>query len=148
MGPPRLSSRGAWRSAGETDVVGVGAGGTGKCRRVRLPSEMDRLRRRAARSSRRCWLAAKGALSSPWADTIAGAVLDDASTNSRECGGVRVLPVDNETEVAKVGCDPTSLGVWARVVVPESVWGRFKFSAGDDGVRASPSSSEGLEPKR
>src|SRR5579863_8756089 len=151
MGPPRLSSRGAWRSAGETDVVGVddgGAGGTGKCRRVRLPSEMDRLRRRAARSSRRCWLAAKGALSSPWVDTIAGAVLDDASTNSRECGGVRVLPVDNEAEVAKVGCDPTSLGVWARVVVPESVWGQFKFAAGDDCVRELPSRSEGLGAKR
>ena len=97
---------------------------------------------------KRCWLVAKGALSSSRADTVVGAVFDDASTNSCECGGVRVLPVDDEAEVAKVGCDPTSLSVWARVVVPESVWGRLKLSAGDDGVRVSPSSSEGLEAKR
>src|SRR5579863_3670865 len=109
---------------------------------------MDRRCRRSMRLSKTCWLAAKGALSSPRADTVAGAIFDDASTSSHDCGSVRVLPVDNEAEVAKVGCDPTSLSVRAGVVVPESVWGRFKLSARDDGVRVSPSRSEGLEAKR
>ena len=98
--------------------------------------------------SKRCWPVAKGALSSSRADTVVGAVFDDASTDSRECGGVRVLPVDDKAEVTKVGRNPTSLGVWASVVVPESVWGRLELSAGDDGVRVSPSSSEGLVEKR
>src|SRR5579863_3586220 len=109
---------------------------------------MDRSRSRSTRSSKTCWRAAKGALSSPRADTVVGAVFDDASTDSRECGGVRVLPVDDKAEVTKVGHNPTSLGVWASVVVPESVWGRLELSAGDDGVRVSPSSSEGLVAKR
>src|SRR5579863_3477096 len=109
---------------------------------------MDRRCRRSMRLSKTCWRAAKGALSSPGADTVAGAIFDDASTSSRDGGGVRVLPVDNEAEVAKVGCDPTSLSVRASVVIPESVWGWLKFLAGDDGVRVSPSSSEGLEAKR
>src|SRR5579863_2303144 len=109
---------------------------------------MDRRWSRSTRSSRKCWRAAKGALSSPGVDTVAGAVFDDASTNSCECGGVRVLPVDDKVEVAEVGCDPASLSIWAGVVVPESIWGQLKLSAGDDGVRVSPSSSEGLEAKR
>ena len=132
-------------------MVGVddgGAGGAEKGRRVRLPSEMDKRRSRSARWSKMCWRAAKGALSSPRTDTVAGAVLDDASTSSRDCGGVSVLPVDNEVEVAEVGRDPTSLGVRTSVVVPESVWGRLEFSAGDDCVRELPSRSEGLEAKR
>src|SRR5579863_4956459 len=109
---------------------------------------MDKRRSRSARWSKTCWQAAKGALSSPRTDTVAGAVLDDASTSSRDCGGVSVLPVDNEAEVAEVRRDPTSLGVRTSVVVPESVWGRFKLAAGDDGVRVSPSRSEGLDAKR
>src|SRR5579863_9234786 len=109
---------------------------------------MDRRWSRLVRLSKTCWQAVKGALSSSGADTVVGAVFDDASTNSRKCGGVRVLLVDDKVEVTKVGCDPTSLSVWAGMVVPESVWGRLKLSAGDDGVRVSPSSSEGLEAKR
>src|SRR5579863_713780 len=109
---------------------------------------MDRQWSRSTRLSKMCWRAAKGALSLSGVDTVVGAVFDDASTNSRECGGVRVLPVDDKVEVAKVGCDPTSLSVWAGVVVPESIWGWLKLLAGDDGVRVSPSSSEGLEAKR
>src|SRR5579863_3286359 len=105
---------------------------------------MDRSRSRLTRSSKTCWRAAKGALSSPRADTVVGAVLDDASTNSRECGCTRVLPVDDEPEVAKVGRNPTSLGVWASMVVPESVWGRLERSARDGDVRVLPSNSEGL----
>src|SRR5579863_8237782 len=102
--PPKLSSPVAWRAAGWIDVVGVddGTGGAGRNRRVRLPSEIDKRRRRAARLSKRCWLVAKGALSSSRADTVFGAVLDDASTNSRNCGGTRVLPVDDKSEVAKI----------------------------------------------
>src|SRR5579863_7857819 len=109
---------------------------------------MDRSRSRLTRSSKTCWWAAKGALSSPRTDTVVGAVLDDASTSSRDCGGVSVLPVDNKAEVAEVGRDPTSLGIRTSVVVPESVWGRLELSAGDDGVRVSPSSSEGLVAER
>src|SRR5579863_3981306 len=109
---------------------------------------MDRRWSRLTRSSKKCWRAAKGALSSPGADTVAGAVFDDASTNSHECGGVRVLLVDDKAEVAEVGCDPASLRVWTGVVVPESVLGWLKFTAGDDGVRVSPSRSEGLKAKR
>src|SRR5579863_7611878 len=109
---------------------------------------MDRPRSRSTRSSKTCWRAAKGALSSPRADTVVGAVLDDASTNSRECGGAGVLPVDDKPEVAKIQGNPASLSIRAGVVVPESIWGWLKFSAGDDGVRVSPSRSEGLEAKR
>src|SRR5579863_3666488 len=109
---------------------------------------MDRQWRRSTRSSKTCWRAAKGALSSPGADAVVRAVLDDASTNSHECGGVGVLLVDDKTEAAKVRSDPASLSVWAGMVVPESIWGWLKFMAGDDGVRVSPSSSEGLEAKR
>src|SRR5579863_1562841 len=109
---------------------------------------MDKRWRRAARLSKSCWPVAKGALSSSRADTISGAVFDDASTDSRECGGVRVLPVDDKAEVAKVRGDPASLSVWAGMVVPESVWGWFKLAARDDGVRVLPSRSEGLEAKR
>src|SRR5579863_970109 len=109
---------------------------------------MDRRWRRSTRSSKKCWWAAKGALSSPGVDTVVGVVLDDASTNSHKCGSIGVLPVDDKTEVAKVRSDPASLSVWAGVVVPESIWGWLKFTAGDDGVRVSPSSSEGLEAKR
>src|SRR5579863_10252322 len=108
---------------------------------------MDRRWRRVARWSKTCWRAAKGALSSSGADTVVGAVFDDASTNSRECGGVRVLPVDDKAEVTKVGCKPTSLSIWAGMVVPESVWGQLKLSAGDDGVRVLPSRSEGLKAR-
>src|SRR5579863_1601939 len=151
MGPPRLASREAWRSVGETDVVGVddgGAGGAGKSRTVRLPSEMDRRRRRAARSSRRCWLAAKGALSSPRANTVFGTVLDDASTSARDGSGVRVLPGDDEAEVAEIWCDPASLSIGAGVVIPEGVWERFKLVARDGCLRVLPSRSEGLDAKR
>src|SRR5579863_5809156 len=109
---------------------------------------MDRRWSRSARLSKMCWQAAKGALSLSGADTVVGVVFDDVSTNSRECGGVRVLPVDDKAEVTKVGCDPTSLSIWAGMVVPESIWGQLKLLAGDDGVRVSPSRSEGLEAKR
>src|SRR5579863_9698658 len=109
---------------------------------------MDRQWRRSTRSSKTCWRAAKGALSSPGVDAVVRAVLDDASTNSHECGSVGVLPVDDKMEVAKVQSDPASLSIWAGVVVPESIWGWLKFTAGDDSVRVSPSRSEGLEAKR
>src|SRR5579863_4134621 len=109
---------------------------------------MDRQQSRSTRWSKTCWRAAKGALSLPRTDTVAGAIFDDASTSSRDCGGIRVLLVDDEAEVAKVGCDPTSLSVWAGMVIPESVWGRLELSAGDDGVKVLPSSSEGLKAKR
>src|SRR5579863_3631330 len=109
---------------------------------------MDRRWRRLTRSSKKCWQAAKGALSLPGVDAVVGAVLDDASTNSRECGSVGVLPVDDKTEVAKVRSNPASLSVWAGVVVPESVWGWLKFTEGDDGARVLPSRSESLEVKR
>ena len=49
-----------------------------------------------------CWWAAKRALSLPWADAILEAVFDDVSTNARECGGIRVLLVDDEAEVIEV----------------------------------------------
>ena len=96
-----------------------------------MPSEMDRPRSRSARSSKTCWRAAKGALSSPGANTAFGTVLDDASTNAREAGGVRILPGDDEAEVAKVRCDPASLSVGAGVIIPESVWEWFKLVARD-----------------
>ena len=86
-------------------MVGVddgGTGGAGEDWRTLFLSEMDKWWRRLTRSPKRCWLGAKGALSSPGADTVAGAVLDDASTNSRECGGTGVLPVDDKPEVAKI----------------------------------------------
>ena len=100
------------------------------------------------RWSKTCWRAAKGALSSPGADTTFRAVLDDASTSARKCGCVGVLLVDNDAEVAEVGCDPASLSIGAGVVVPEGIWEQFKLVAGDGGVGVSPSSSEGLEAKR
>src|SRR5579863_1891067 len=106
---------------------------------------MDRSRRRAARSSRRCWLAAKGALSSPGVNTALGTVLDDANTSAREGGGVGIPLADDEAEITEVRCDPASLSVGAGVVIPEGVWERFKLVARDGCLRVSPSSSEGLE---
>ena len=38
-----------------------------------------------------------------------GVVFNNASTNVQECGHIRVLPVNDETEVAEVGVDPASL---------------------------------------
>src|SRR5579863_2644758 len=108
---------------------------------------MDRQRRRSTRSSKTCWRAAKGALSLPEADTMLGVVLDDASTSACECGGIGVLPVDDDVEVAKVGCDPASLGVGAGVVIPEGIWEQLKLVAGDGCLRMSPSRSEGIEVK-
>src|SRR5579863_7987920 len=100
---------------------------------------MDRWWRRLTRSSKTCWRAAKGALSSPEADTAFGAVLDDASTSAHECGGIGILPVDNEAEVTEVGHNPASLSVGAGVVIPEGIWEWFELVAGDGGVRVSPS---------
>src|SRR5579863_9504040 len=127
---------------------GVGSGDAGEDWRMLLLFEMDRRRRRLARSSKMRWRAARGALFSSRADTTFRAVLDDASTSVHECGGIGVLPVDEEAEVAKVGCDPASLSIGAGVVVPEGIWEQFKLVAGDGGVGVSPSSSEGLEAKR
>src|SRR5579863_2109561 len=108
---------------------------------------MDRQWRRVTRLSKLYWQAAKGALSLPGADTAFGAVLDDASTSAHEGGGIGILPVDNEVEVAEVGHDPASLSIGAGVVIPEGVWEWLKLVAGDDGTRVSPSRSEGLEVK-
>src|SRR5579863_9498649 len=108
---------------------------------------MDRRRRWSMRWSKTCWRAAKGALSLPGVDTTFGVVLDDASTSVRECGGVGVLPVDNDAEVAEVGCDPASLSVGAGVVVPEGIWERLKLVAGDGCSKVSPSRSKGLRVK-
>src|SRR5579863_1443240 len=94
-----------------------------------------------------CWQAARGALFSSGAETTFGAVLDDASTSARECGGIGVLPVDDDAEVAKVGCDPASLSVGAGVVIPEGIWEQLKLVAGDGCLRMSPSRSEGIEVK-
>ena len=68
-----------------------------------------------------CWQAAKGALSLPGADTVLRVILDDVSTNTCECYGVRVLLVDDEAEVAEVGCNSASICIWAGVEVPESI---------------------------
>src|SRR5579863_6812883 len=109
---------------------------------------MDRRRSRSTRWSRRCWLAAKGALSSPRANTVFGTVLDDASTSARDGGGIRVLPGDDEAEVAEIWCDLASLSVRASVVIPEGLWEQFKLVARDGCLRVLPSCSEGLEAKR
>src|SRR5579863_1547587 len=108
---------------------------------------MDRQQRRLMRSSKLCWQAAKGALSSPGADTAFGAVLDDASTSACECGGIGILPGDDDAEVTEVGCDPASLSIGAGVVIPEGIWEQFKLVAGDGCLRVSPSSFKGLEVK-
>src|SRR5579863_2266938 len=108
---------------------------------------MDKRQRRSVRLSKRCWWAARGALSSSGADTVPRVVFDNVSTNSCKCGGIGVLPVDDKAEVAEVGRNPASLSVWADVVVPESIWGWLKLTAGDDGIRVSPSRSEGHEAK-
>ena len=109
---------------------------------------MDRQRRRLARSSKICWRAAKGALSSSGANAAVGTVLDDADTSASEGGGVGVPPGNDDAEVAEVRCNPASLSVWAGVIVPESIWEWFNFSARDGDVRVLPSSSEGLGAKR
>src|SRR5579863_4251240 len=108
---------------------------------------MDRWQRWSARLPKSCWQAAKGVLSLPQADAVSGAVFDDMSTNAHECGGVGVLLVDDEVEVAEIGCDPTSLSIWAGMVVPESIWGWLELVTGDGCVRVLPSRSEGLRAK-
>src|SRR5579863_5987975 len=108
---------------------------------------MDKRRRRSARSSKVYWWAARGALSSSGVDAVLGAVLDDASTNTHKCSGIRVLLVDDKAEVAKVRCNPASLGIWAGMVVSEGIWGQLKLMTGDDSTRILPSRSEGLEAK-
>src|SRR5579863_8412414 len=109
---------------------------------------MDRRRRRLARSSKRCWRAAKGALSSPGANAAVGTVFNDADTSACEGGGVGVPLGDDDAEVAEVWCDPASLSVRAGVIVPESVWERFNLSTRDGDVRVLPPRSEGLGAKR
>ena len=94
-----------------------------------------------------CWQAAKGALSSPGANTAFGMVLDDASTSAREGGGVGILPGDDEAEVTEVGCDLASLSVGAGVVIPEGIWERLKLVAGYCSLRTSLSRLEGLGVK-
>src|SRR5579863_5928198 len=106
---------------------------------------MDRSRSRSTRSSKTCWRAAKGALSSSGANAAVGTVLDDANASAREGGGVGVSLADDETEITEARCDPASLSVGAGVVIPEGVWERFKLVARDGCLRVSPSSSEGLE---
>ena len=113
-----------------------------------MPSEMDRSRSKSTRSSKMYWRAAKGALSSSGANAAVGTVLDDADASAHEGGGVRVPPGNDDSEVAEVRCNPASLSVWAGVIVPESVWERFDFSARDGDVRVLPSSSEGLVEER
>src|SRR5579863_2821801 len=108
---------------------------------------MDRSRRRPTRSSKTCWWAAKGALSSSGANAAVGMVLDDANTSAREGGGVGVSLADDEAEITEVRCDPASLSVGAGVVIPEGVWERFKLVAGDGCLGVSPSRFEGLEVK-
>src|SRR5579863_1202626 len=109
---------------------------------------MDRPRSRSTRSSKTCWRAAKGALSSSGANAAVGTVLDDADTSACEGGGVGVSPGNDDAEVTEVWCDPASFSVRAGVIVPESVWERFNLSARDGDVRELPSRSEGLEAKR
>src|SRR5579863_9344172 len=150
MGPPRLTSREAWRSAGLTDVVGKGCGGSegaGEDWRALLLSEMDKRRRRLARSPKMYWWVAKGVLSLSGADTALGVVLDDVSTSARKCGGVGIPSGDDDAEVAEVGCNPASLSIGAGVVIPEGIWERLKLMAGDGCLGVSPSSFEGLEVK-
>ena len=132
-------------------MVGKGCGGSegaGEDWRALLLSEMDKQQRRLVRSPKMYWRVAKGVLSSPGVDTALGAVLDDANTSACECGGIGILPGDDDAEVTEVGCDPASLSIGAGVVVPEGIWEQFKLVAGDGGVGVSPSSSEGLEAKR
>ena len=95
---------------------------------------MDRRRRRLTRSSKICWQAAKGALSSSGANAAVGTVLDNADASACEGGGVGVPPGDDDAEIAEVWCNPASLSVRAGVIVPESVWERFKLSARDGDV--------------
>src|SRR5579863_8497109 len=109
---------------------------------------MDRSRSRSTRSSKTCWRAAKGALSSSGANAAVGTVLDDADASACGGGGVGVPPGNDDSEVTEVRCNPASLSVWAGVIVPESVWERFDLSTRDDGIRVLPSRSEGLEEKR
>src|SRR5579863_1505727 len=70
---------------------------------------MDRWQRRLTRLSKTCWRSAKWAISSPGGDAVFRVVLDDASTSSHECGGIRVLLVNDKPEVAKIRGDPASL---------------------------------------
>src|SRR5579863_4554477 len=109
---------------------------------------MDRSRSRSTRSSKTCWRAAKGALSSSGANAAVGTVLDDADASACEGGGVGVPPGNDNAEVAEVWCNPASLSVRAGVIVPESVWEWFNFSARDGDVRVLPSNSEGLGVER
>src|SRR5579863_7379457 len=105
---------------------------------------MDRRRRRLTRSSKICWRAAKGALSSSGANAAVGTVLDDADASAGEGGGVGVPPGNNNAEVAEVWCNPACLSVRGGVIVPESVWERLNLSARDGDVGVLPSNSEGL----
>ena len=73
------------------------------------------------RSSKKCWQAAKGALSSSGVDTILGVVFDDVGTNMCEPGGIRVLSVDDKVEVIEVRHNPAFIGIWAGMIVSEGV---------------------------
>ena len=84
------------------DVVGDCCGGTEGVERgwrTWLLSVMDSRWRQLIRSSKMWQWAAKGALSLSGADAVFRAILDDASTNMCEHGGIGVLPVDDGTKV-------------------------------------------------